>query len=99
MDERWPDLVKGLNGQEVARLIQGEINDALVRDRRSRICPLELSNRNIFRWKVDKDVWYVWTEGKERGYAISEKPDGITVLTTLIGQEIEVAKRKLRRSR
>ena len=75
------------------------VNDALVGKRRSRICPLELANKNVFRWKVDKDVWYVWTAGKERGYAISETPEGITVLTTLVGQETEVAKRKLRRAR
>lgn len=92
-------ICTGLSDQEIARLIQGEINDALVRNRRSRICPLELSNRNVYRWKVDKDVWYVWTENKERGYAITDKPDGVIVLTTLVGQEIEDAKRKLRRAR
>lgn len=97
MEERWPKLCKDLSDEEIGRLIQGEVNDALVSNRRSRICPLELANSNIARWRAEKNVWYVWTEGKDRGYVISDKKEGIIVLTTLIGEETSVAKRKLRR--
>lgn len=97
MEERWPRLVGELSDEEIARLIQGEINDAEVRGRRSRICPLELANSNIARWKTEKDVWYLWTETKDRGYVISDRTDGVIVLTTLIGQKPDIAKRKLHR--
>jgi hypothetical protein len=99
MEERWPKLCAGLTDEEVGRLIQGEVNDALVRERVSHICPLELANTNIARWRAEKNVLYVWTENKERGYVISYRDDGIVVLTTLIGQAHAVARKKLHRHR
>lgn len=90
-------ICNGLDDEEIARVIQGEVNDALISGKKSRICPLELANSNVNRWKAEKDVWYLWNEDKSRGYVISEKEDGITVLTTLIGQDKELAKRKLQK--
>lgn len=97
MEERWPKLCKGLNDAEVGRFIQGEVNDAFLKNRQHRVCPLELANSNVHKWKVEKNVWYLWTEGKDRGYVIADRDDKVTVLTTLVGQNKETAKRKLRR--
>lgn len=106
MEERWPELTEGLDDLEIAHTIQGEVNDALVAGRRHQTCPIELANNNLARWRVEKDVWYVWNEDKTRGYVISDPLDdpdrsdrsqGITVMTTLVGQDPEVAKQKLKR--
>lgn len=97
MEQRWPDLCRGLNDEEIAWLILGEINDAYARKRISSICPLELANSNIARWKAEKNLLYLWTQDKTRGYVVADRDDGVTVLTTLVGQDREVAKHKLQR--
>lgn len=99
MEQRWPKLVGGLDDQEVARLIQGEVNDAFVCDRRSRICPLELVNNYLHNWNTEKDVWFLWTEERDRGYVVLDRPEGVTVMTTLVGLSGEQAKHKLVRRR
>lgn len=99
IEERWPRITIGLTDLEVARLIQDEVNDALVAGRCHHSCPLELANTNLARWRVEKNIQFVWTKNKERGYVIAEREEGIVVLTTLIGQDPEQAKRKLQSRR
>lgn len=98
MEERWPDLVQELDDEELGRLIQGEVNDALVAGRHGIYCPIELANKSVERWRAKRGGWYCWNKEKTRGYVCHEsKAEGIVVLTTLIGDTKEKAQRKLRR--
>jgi hypothetical protein len=98
MEQRWPDLVRGLSDEEIARLIQGEVNDALIAGRQGHYCPIELANRNVVHWGPKGDGYYVWLKDKSRGYAVREdNHDGLVVLTTLVGDDSEKARRKLQR--
>lgn len=97
MEQRWPSLCEGLSDEQIGLVIQKEVDDAWDKNRHHRVCPLELAHSNIHKWKVEKNVWYLWTEGKDRGYVIADRPDGVTVLTTLVGESKEKAKRKLQR--
>jgi hypothetical protein len=98
MEERWPKLVEGMTDKEMARLIQGEVNDALIAGRSGVYCPIELASADVERWRARTDGYYVWTKDKMRGYALTESnTEGIVVLTVLVGQPHEIAKRKLRR--
>lgn len=96
MAARWPELVEGRDDDEVARLIQGEINDAMVKHRYGTVCPLELANKNVGRWKAQGKVWYCWLQSKKRGYVCREDPkEGLVVMTTLVGKSIEESRGKL----
>lgn len=100
METRWPGLCEGLTDEEVARVIQGEINDAVVGGRYGDMCPLELANNNVERWRARKGVWFSWNEDKTRGFAVADDwEEGVVVLTTLIGDTAEKARQKLIRRR
>lgn len=96
MEERWPELTEGMTDEEIARLIQGEVNDALIAGRTGTYCPIELANRNVTRWGAKNGGWYCWNEDKSRGYACrQDDKDGLVVLTTLIGDTSGGARTKL----
>lgn len=98
-EERWPELVDGLTDKEVARIIQGEVNDALVAGRYGSFCPIELANNDVERWGAKRGGWYCWLEDKSRGYFCVEEDNATTVITVLVGEDRETAKRKLQRRR
>lgn len=98
MEQRWPKLVQGLSDEEIARVIQGEINDAILAGRKGIYCPIELANNAVERWRARSHGWYAWNADKKRGYACrDDKKDGVVVMTTLVGVAPQKARQKLKR--
>lgn len=90
-------LVVGLSDEEIGRVIQGEVNDAMIAGRHGTYCPLELANNSVERWGAKNGAWYCWLEDKSRGYACrDDEGDGLVVLTTLVGDDKETSRNKLR---
>jgi len=93
-------LTVRLTDEEIAYLIMGEVNDALIAGRRGTVCPIELANNNVQHWHARRGVWFCWTKDKSRGYACREdEKEGLIVLTTLVGDTPETSQQKLRHPR
>lgn len=99
LEERFPDLIKGITDIEQAAMIHEEVMDALDHGRRSKIPPLELAPNGVERWNLRRPGSYaVWTADKCRGYVLQEDPkEGLLVLTVLKGRSREMSARKLTR--
>jgi len=96
MEERFPDLIKGMSDVEQAHLIRDEVMDALDAGRHGSIPPIELSPRALERWIVrQRGSYVVWTKEKDRGYVLQDDDEeGTLVLTVLFGVKREIALRE-----
>lgn len=89
-EERFPELVEGLNDQQTGRLIYDEAMEALDQGRRASVPPLELAPSGRDRWIANKkDALTVWVPDKMRGYVLLDVAEGTLVVTTLVGTERE----------
>lgn len=99
--ERFPDLAEPRTDREQGELIHKEVMAALDAGRHAKVPPIELACHGAERWEQrNPGAYIVWNEGKTRGYAVVEdEKEGMLVLTVLVGEEREVAMRKLRKLR
>lgn len=90
MAERFPILIEGMEDDEVAVLIHGEVQEALEAGRHGKVPPLELAPSGHARWDTSrKDGYVTWTADKRRGYVMQEAEEGLLVLTVLVGVDRE----------
>lgn len=102
IEQRFPDLVAGLDDQAQAELIHREIHEGLDAGRHGTVPPIELSARGTERWITrTPSSYYVWTQDKQRGYLVVEDPEeGLVVLTLVYGiAREEAVRQRLKRRR
>jgi hypothetical protein len=96
MEERFPDLIGGMDDRSLGEFIHGEVMDALEAGRQAKMAPLELAPHGMRRWvSAKKDSYVVWNEDKLRGYVMQDADEGLLVLTVLTGGDREEKRRKL----
>ena len=93
MEERFPELTKGMSDGEQAKLMQEEVMGALEAGRYGSVPPVELAARSIDRWEHRKQGGYVsWTQDKVRGYVLQEDDrEKLIMVTVIAGEERELA--------
>jgi hypothetical protein len=97
LEERFPELVEGLNDRQRGSLVYDEAMDALEHGRCANVPPIELAPTGRERWTASKkDALTVWVPDKMRGYVLLDVTEGMLVLTTLAGTEREKKQDEMR---
>lgn len=98
IEERFPELVKGMSDRRQAELMNREVMDALDHGRYSTSAPLEFTSKAIQNWINRRpDSYFVWTQDKKRAYLVQENNEGISVVTVLARSDIAVVVGRMRR--